>query len=116
MARSALQQAYVANIPTGRTKGCLEATAATDWLRGYSHTRYNPGFRQQMLIRQYGDIFLRYDGPFGLWSRRTQTLPRASGRKASSALPWLGTDVRALKITKPGDIAFADTVPLAAPM
>jgi methyl-accepting chemotaxis protein len=110
-----LQKAYITDNPNPAGKRQLYDNS--DLAAGYAftHNNYNPGFRRQMEIGGYGDIFL-----FDLSGNLIYSVAKnadfaenfaSGGSMAATALGQ--TFQAAAKLTKAGDIVFKDVAPYA---
>jgi methyl-accepting chemotaxis protein len=112
---AALQKAYITDNPNPPGKKQLYDNS--DLAAGYAftHNNYNPGFRRQMEIGGYGDIFL-FDLSGNLIYSVAKNADFAENFAAGSSMaatPLGQVFQAAAKLTKAGDFVFADVAPYA---
>jgi len=120
-AKDVLQKAFIADNPNpvGK-KQLMDSTLGLSGTYSYSHSKYNPGFRGQMAARGYRDIYLfDTDGDL-IYSvaKNDDFADNFSGKGTLGGTPLGQAFQQAVKLTKPGSVAFADVAdyaPLGAP-
>jgi methyl-accepting chemotaxis protein len=111
-----LQEHYITNNPNAEDQRALMDSAGVNIGYDMTHKKYHPGFREQMLTRGYGDIYVFDKAGNLVYSVAKQadfaTSFAADGPFADSALGRVYAE--ALAMTEPGRVAFADMAPYEA--